>query len=533
MNFNFFNPFSSAFLSKEPEQSYIQQVQAQQNSVGRDEDGINWSALLPTRANNAFVDPSQPCDSNGILFDAVFATKQQRISFYRSMSMYPLLNKALTAMTHEVLSKDTHGEYIKFGIKDVFSSKFKQSELMMLQDEFNYIIHSVIKNDNLPILFKRWLIDGEQFWELCPSDSKDNIIGIKILPAFCTLVIYDEGIATGYIQDPRLIDAQSKDAVKEFTVDQVAYASNPEWITNRNDVRGILEPAVRPLNQLRSIEDALVVYRITRAPEKRVFKIYTGQLAPSRVPSYIHELKGQYRKSLTLDPTTGAINSSKNVQALSEDYWFSIAADGHGSTVEPYKASAEFNGQVEDLKSFQMMVMDAIQFPDHRWMHTDSPAQYSQTIDSMAMSEIQFQQHCRFLGERFISGLILHTFVEQLRLRGCKKKFLNKDIYNIEFNYATDFEKCRVLSMSDKIGNLLTTFKDLIPTLTNSKAVSEEGAPLISKYVLFHKLLGWSDEEIAENEKHLKEEKEAILDAAKKSADEGGEVETADTDYAF
>ena len=156
MNFNFFNPFSSAFLSKEPEQSYIQQVQAQQNSVGRDEDGINWSALLPTRANNAFVDPSQPCDSNGILFDAVFATKQQRISFYRSMSMYPLLNKALTAMTHEVLSKDTHGEYIKFGIKDIFSSKFKQSELMMLQDEFNYIIHSVIKNDNLPILFKRW-----------------------------------------------------------------------------------------------------------------------------------------------------------------------------------------------------------------------------------------------------------------------------------------------------------------------------------------------------------------------------------------
>lgn len=531
MNFNFLNPFSSAFLSKDPEQSYIQQVNAVQNSIGKDEDGINWSALLPSRVNG-FFDPTQPCDSNGILFDAVFSTKQQRISFYRSMSMYPLLSRALTTITDEVVNEDSHGNVLKFGIKDVFSDRFNKTELFTLEDEFNYVVNSVIKRDDLWYLFKRWLIDGEQFWELCPNDSGDALIGVKVLPAFCSLVIYDEGIPTGYMQDPRLIDIQSKDMPKSFTLDQVAYASYGDWATNRNDVRGLLEPAIRPLNQLRAMEDALTVYRVTRAPEKRVFKIYTGQLPPSRVASYMQELKGQFRKTLSLDPATGAINSSKQVQALTEDYWFSVGDGGNGSTVEPYKASAEFNGQVDDLKMFQQAVMDAIHFPNSRWLDAESPTQYSQAPETN-LSEIQFQKECRRLGNRFIRGLILHTYVQHLRLRDLNKKFLNKDIYNIQFNYASDFEATRLIGMTEKYGSQISTFKEFLPTYMNSKPTAEECGPLISKYVFFHDMLGWSDEQISKNEKHVEQEKQDILDKAKASADEGGEVETADGDFAF
>lgn len=336
MNFNFFNPFSKSFLAKDPEQSYIRAVNANQNSIGKDEDGINWTSMLPYTVPG-YYDPTQPCDSNGILFDAVFATKQQRISFYRSMSLYPLVRKALTTITDEVVCEDVHGNVLKFGLKDAFSDKFKKTEFFALKDEFDYIVNAVIKREDIWMLFFRWLVDGEQFWELCPNDEADKLLGIKILPAFCSLVIYDEGIATGYIQDSKLIDLQSKADPRTFTLDQVAYASYGEWSTHRNDIRGILEPAIRPLNQLRAIEDALTVYRITRAPEKRIFNIYTGLLPPSKVPSYIQEMKGQYRKTLSLDPNTGAINSTKNVQALTEDFWFSKSSDGSGSTVESFK----------------------------------------------------------------------------------------------------------------------------------------------------------------------------------------------------
>lgn len=531
MNFNFINPFSSSFLAKEPEQSYIQQINAQQNSIGRDEDAINWASLMPGKVNG-FYDPTNPCDSNGILFDAVFSTKVQRVSFYRSMALYPLVRKALMTMTDEVISEDVHGNLLKFGIKDAYSDKFTNTELGTLQDEFNYVINCVIKRDDLWQLFYSWLRDGEQFWELCPNDKGDALLGIKVLPSFCTLVIYDEGLPMGYMQDPKMIDVQTKDQPKTFTLDQVAYASYGDWATNRNDIRGILEPAIRPLNQLRAIEDALTVYRITRAPEKRIFKIYTGNLPPSRVPSYMHEIKGQYRKTLSLDPATGSINSAKNVQALSEDYWFSQGDEGHGSTVEPYKASTEFNGQIEDLKMFQQAVMDALQFPNHRWQNGENATQYSQAVET-DLQEIEFQKQCRRLGNKFVRGLILHTFMEHIRLRGLNPKFLNKDIYNIQFNYATDFEKIRTLGLTGKIMEQVQNAKEMLPTLTNSKATSEEGGPIFSKYFFMHKLLGMTDEDILLNEQLLKKEKQDILDAAKKEADEGGGIDTSTEDFAF
>ncbi|NUL20687.1 hypothetical protein HUN27_28110, partial [Agrobacterium tumefaciens] len=105
-----------------------------------------------------------PCDSNGILFDAVFATKSQRISFYRSMALYQLVTKALITMSNEVVNEDCHGNLLKFGIKDAFSKNFKRTELISLEDEFNYVVNTVIKRDDLWTLFYRWLVDGEQFW---------------------------------------------------------------------------------------------------------------------------------------------------------------------------------------------------------------------------------------------------------------------------------------------------------------------------------------------------------------------------------
>ena len=532
MNFNFINPFSDKFLAKDPEQSYVQQVNAQQNSIGRDEDAINWASLMPGKVNG-FYDPTNPCDSNGILFDAVFATKVQRVSFYRSMALYPLVRKALISMTNEVVTSDVHGNLLKFGIKDAYSEQFTNTELCTLQDEFNYVVNSVIKRNDIWQLFYSWLRDGEQFWELCPNDKGNALLGIKVLPSFCSLVIYDEGIPMGYMQDPKMIDAQTKDQPKTFTLDQVAYASYGDWATNRNDVRGILEAAIRPLNQLRAIEDALTVYRITRAPEKRIFKIYTGNLPPSRVPSYMHEIKGQYRKTLSLDPATGSINSAKNVQALSEDYWFSIGDEGHGSSVEPYKASTEFNGQIEDLKMFQQAVMDALQFPDCRWQHSDgNKAQYSQAVET-DVQEIEFEKECRRLGDKFVQGLILHTFIEHIRLRGLNTKFLNKDVYNIQFNYSNNFEQIRTLGITGKILEQVNNAKELLPTFNNSKPNSEEAPPIFSRYFFMHKMLGMSDEDIIENERLLKKEKQEILDAAKKVADEGGDIDTSSEDFAF
>ena len=526
---NFINPFSNSFLSNTPEQSQIRNIEAHQNSIGKDEDGINWSAMIPSRVNG-FIDPTMPVDSNGILFDAVFSTKQQRVSFYRSMSLYPLVKKALTVIADEIVCESTHSEVFTFGIKNVYVDKFKQSELTELQNEFNYIVNAVIKKENVWRYVYRWLVDAEQFWELCPNDDGDKLIGIKVLPAFCSLVIYDEGVPVGYLQDPRLINMDTKELPKSFTFDQVAYASYGDWVSNRNDVRGHLEAAIRPLNQLRSIEDALTVYRITRAPEKRIFNIYTGQLPPSQVPAYMQEMKGRYRKSLTLDPITGMTNASKNVQALTEDFWFSKSADGNGSTVEQFKGATEFNGQLDDVKMFQQQVMDALLIPASRWNEGENQANFSHSAET-ALSEITFQKMCRRLGQTFIKGMILPTFIQHLRLRKYDIKYLDKEIYDINFIPSSDFQRIRELSIAGKIAEQLTALSNFLPKYENVKPGATEEA-LLSKQFVFSKFLGLSEEEISLNNKLLEKEKTDILSKLDNAKAEGTFTEE-DDDFAF
>ena len=221
-------------------------------------------------------------------------------------------------MADEACCENADGEIATFDIDKAYQSKFTETELMTLRDEFNYIINCVIGKDQMWYYYYKWLIDAEIFFEICLNTKGDRVAGIKCLPPYCTMCVYDDGILNGFIEDTKLINPEDGET-KTFTTNQIAYVNYGFWGNNRNDVRGHLEPAIRPLNQLRAIEDALTVYRITRAPEKRIFKIYTGKMPVNRVPEYMQELRSKYRKQLTIDPVTGMINCNNNVQAFVEE----------------------------------------------------------------------------------------------------------------------------------------------------------------------------------------------------------------------
>jgi len=523
MNLNFLNPFSDEFLQKQPDQEEIRAQTMQNNSVGVDEDVIDWSRLVNRyNTNDQF---GLNADTSNILFDAIFATKRQRISFYRSMALYPLCKKAITMITDEAVCENSKHEIAKFDIKESFQNKFTKAEFEQLKKEFDYIINCVIKKQDIWNYFYRWIVDGEQFWELCPNDKGSALAGIKILPAYCSLVVYQDGVAQGYVEDPRMLDLDSKEEIKKFTLEQISYSSYGQWGLNRNDIRGHLEAAIRPLNQLRAIEDALTVYRITRAPEKRIFNIYTGRLPPPQVPGFMNDIKNKYRKSLTIDPTTGMINSSKNVQAFTEDFWFAKDDQGTGSSVESFKGSTEFNGQLDDVKMFQQQFMDAMQVPNCRWNDTESPTNYATTPEQM-LSEISFQKLCKRLAQKFADELILHTFIQQLRLRDYDKKYLDSSVYNITLNGANDFQKLRELAHAEKVGGLIGTFSQFLPTLTNSKDSSEDLQPIFSKQYFMEKILCMTSDDILLNQKLLDEEKKKLIDKANAAKDESAPEDT-------
>lgn len=518
MNLNFLNFLSSNFLKNEEDAQTLRELEARNNSIGLDEDQTNWASIGGGwgMTNGDAVNP----DQQSILFDAVFENKKQRIAFYRSMYDYPLVKKAVTMMVDEMCKPNAENEVANFNINKAFASQFNATEYASLKKEFDYVMNCVIGQDNVHDMLRRWLVDGEQFVENCASDDGKKLVGIKVLPANCSLVIYEEGKATGYIQDPRMIDLNSTGEIKKFTLDQISYSDYGQWGANRNDVRGHLDPAIRPLNQLRAIEDALTVTRINRAPERRLWNVYIGRANDAKATAMVNDIKNKYRKTLTIDPVTGMIQSSKNVQSFTEDIFVGKTDQGNGTTIEPIKSSTEFNGQMDDVKMFQQQVMDALLTPSIRWAEGEGGGGQYAVAPEQQLSEITYQEMCRRLGQRYCNQIIKHTFIVHLKMVGFKTKYLDPALYNITLNGANNFEKIRQLAVWEKMGGILGQLQTMLPSLANAKADSEEAKPLISRQYLYENILHMSDADILKNQQCIREECEALLEDAKAAQEE-------------
>jgi hypothetical protein len=293
------------------------------------------------------------------------------------------------------------------------------------------------------------------------------------------------------------------------------------------------------LNQLRAIEDALTVTRINRAPERRLWNIFIGRANDAKATAMINDIKNKYRRTMTINPVNGMIESSKNVQSFTEDIFVGKTDQGNGTTVEPIKSSTEFNGQMDDVKMFQQQVMDALIFPAQRWAGGEGGGTNYSVSPEQEVNEITFQEMCRELGQRYCDQIIKHTFLVHLKLAGFKKKYLDPALYNINLNGANNFEKIRQLGVWEKMGGILGQLQTMLPTLANAKPDSEEPKPLISKQYLYESILHMSDSDILKNQQWINQESEALLEEAKAAKDEAApededeDLEGGDDDIGF
>lgn len=517
MRLGFLNFMSDSFLRNEEDAKTLRELEAKNNAIGVDEDQTNWSSYGGGYGFST-GDTVNP-DQQAILFDAVFENKKQKIAFYRSMFDYPLVRKAVMMMVNEMCTPNADNEVAVFNINKSYADTFNAYEYKALKREFDRVMNCVIGQNNVKDLLRRWIVDGEQFIENCLNNEGNGLSGIKVLPPYCSLVVYEEGIATGYIQDPRMIDLTSKGEVRKFNTDQISYSDYGIWGINRNDVKGHLDPAIRPFNMLRAMEDALCVTRINRAPERRLWSVYIGRSNDAKANAIVNDVKNKYRRTMTVNPTTGCIESTKNVQAFTEDIFVGKTDQGYGTTIEPIKSSTEFNGQMDDMRMFQQSLLDALQTPISRIPIGENPTQYA-VAPEQQVDEKTYQEMCRTLSQRWCDQILKHTFIVQLKLAGFKKKYLDPAIYNISLNGANNFEKIRRLAIWDKMGGLVGQLQSMLPTLANSKPDSEEPKPLFSKQFLYEYVLGMSDRDILKNQEWLRQEQEAILEAAKTNKEE-------------
>jgi hypothetical protein len=203
------------------------------------------------------------------------------------------------------------------------------------------------------------------------------------------------------------------------------------WISYLNN-------AYIPLNQLNNIEDALLIYRIARAPERRVFYIDTGQLPKSKAETYMKEVVRQLRNKMEYDPATGKIKETNNNLSLLDDIYLPRSAEGRSTEVSTLQGSGNFLNQTDDLDYFKIKLFRSLNVPFTRWSELNGPANVIGRTAELTRDEVKYRKFIVRLRKQY-EALFTILLRKQLALKNIiKEQEFNEEYENIMFVWATD-----------------------------------------------------------------------------------------------
>jgi len=522
------NGFSDTFKKYREQDEAEREVQVRKNSQAISQE--QFDSFMNAASMGAYMD----CDMTHVDFQPILNNKMYRIGKYREMYLYPEVGDAIDQITNDAIIADDFGDIVKINVKPKNGSKVPVNIEKRIQAAFKYLIDDVFHfNENADDYFRKFLTEGELYLEVIIDNKKKNIIGVKTLPAFTMIPVYEGGTGEPVkylqvIQDAlykqtciKSIDElrKSNAIAREFEPEQIIYISYGTYGANRMDVRGFLEPAIRVYNQLKNLEDAIVVYRLVRAPERKVWNIYTGRMPKGKAEEYMQGLMRRYRKRNIYDPNTGAINSSLNIQAATEDFWFSKDENGNGTTVDTIGGAMNL-GEIEDINYFLKKLYKALKLPSSRWQEPTS--QYSGgRMGEVTREELKLAHFIEKMHSRF-KYILLDPLRLLCRMRGIDPKYCSRGVLELVYTKSNYYKEFLALDVLEQRFSMLGTASSYIWSLDN------EQNGIFSKEFVVKKYFKMPDDEYAENDALLeKEKKKAKEDADKKAKEEQAAQEAA------
>ncbi len=544
------NPFAKYFRFGRVTDSNVKDDQEKvNNSQGFSQEQLDFGYTSQMNYGNA---EGYGLSSISIQFEQYFKMKAQRIFKYREMSYYPDINDGLDMICDEAMVEDTNGDYVTITLKEEVPEHIEEQ----IRDYWDYLINEVFAfHETGWELFRRWLVDGELYLELILDDEGDNLIDFKVLPSQTMTPVYVDSEVTGYVQTPNYMygtgdsgavgsdnesnggatgdgngytnntTEQGDDNIDEvrFDKDQVVYINYGSTGRNKLDVRGFLESNIRIYNQLKYLEDAVVVYRIVRAPERRIWNVGVGRMPKGKAEQYIRGLIQRYRKNVYYDPSSGAMDSSRNFQAMTEDFWFAKDENGEGTSVDTL-AGGQSLGEMSDVYYFERKLHQNMKIPRNRWGGESDDVSDTYTSGKsgeITREEIKFSRFVNRLQKRF-SAMIMDSFITLLRLQGFDDKYIDDSIYRVQFTQSNLWKQYKELELLEARFGILGAIETYI-----YKPEENDNGPFSMDFVLKNWFL-MTDEEFETNKEYLDKDKEAARLAMQDvgfGAEEGGEEE--------
>ena len=464
-----FNKFAGYFKNSRLESQAIED-QVQDNSIGVSQEEISFG----NTRNTMMYGEAGGMSTVPVQFEQYFHNKASRIAKYRQMSRYPEIADALDNICDDAIVSDDNGFIVQLAMTRELPEHIEEE----IRKHWKYLVYDVFDFNQFSWeLFRKWVVDGELYLELILDDEGDTIIGYKVLPAHTMSPIYDGDEITGYMQTIRnettaatagydysgTTTGQQEESVEvEFDKDQIVYINYGDTGNNRLDTIGFLESSIRTYNQLKNLEDASVIYRLVRAPERRVWNVSVGRMPKAKAEEYIKKLMQQYRKKITYDSSDGSMNSYENIQAMTHDYWFAKNDDDKGTTVDTLPGGANL-GEMEDVNYFLKKMYTTLKLPSSRWKNNpDGAGQFSTgKSGEVTQEEIRFARFIERLQNKF-QYMLMDSFCTLLRLKGVDERYVDSSLFNIQFTQSNLFKEYKELELLESKFALLGSIESYI-----------------------------------------------------------------------
>lgn len=430
-----------------------------------------------------------------IMYAHLDENKPGRLRDYRIMAAYSEVADALDEICDETINIDNEGQLAKLLFDNINLSVDERNEI---ETEFaKYIDLFDLKQKGWQY-FRQLLVEGEVFFELILHEDYTNegILGAINLPAEIIEPVYNNiqnMLVKGFIYRKPIYSISNPGKVEDeelvpMDVNQVVYINSGTFNETKEFVVPFLENARRPYRQLSLIEDAIIIYRLVRAPERLVFNVDVGNMAPPKAEAYLRKLIQNYWSRKTFDLDQNDVVKKFNPQSMLDAFWFAKRQGSEGTSVSQL-AGGQNLGELQDLMYFVKKLYRALKVPALRIDPQD------QTVDPSIIlkEELKFAKFIIRQQQKFAAGL-KKGFVTHLKFRDMWDKYdLNEMNIEVEFNVPTNYFEIRENQRLElKVNNF------------NNLAASE----FVSTTYAQKKYLGWKDKDVLANREFLRKDAE-------------------------
>jgi hypothetical protein len=413
--------------------------------------------------------------------DGTARTEAELVAKYREISLQPELEMAIDDIVNEAIDTDAD-DVVQINLDKI--TQYGDPVKNKIREEFDNILDLLNFQTEAYELFKRWYVDGRMFYHII-IDEKNPRDGIKELryidPRKIRKVREVKKSPKGpitvqqvkreyYVYNDRAFNiagagvalAQDNNATGglRIAVDSILHLTSGLMDKNNQMVYSYIQKAIKPLNQLRMLEDATVIYRISRAPERRIFYIDVGNLPKVKAEQYLRDMMVRHKNRVVYDATTGEIKDDRKYMTMLEDYWLPRREGNRGTEITTLPGGQNL-GQMDDVLYFQKKLYQSLNVPVSRLDSGNSGFNIGRSAE-ISRDEVKFTKFVGRLRRRF-SQIFLKALEKQLVLKGIIAEADWPELKNqINFDFTIDnhFEEFKE---AEVLQNRINTLNQVMP----------------------------------------------------------------------